>query len=146
MHSSGEWMATAAEIPEWAGNRGVNALQSFGGALTYMRRYMLTSMLGINAEEDTDGNGDNGNGNGQKPRQAPKRQQPQQEHWIKDENGRKRFWAWTHERGLSRDEVHQALDVEHVEEFSGSKGDAMTKINDYIDARMQAEQAAQEAG
>jgi hypothetical protein len=65
MHASGEWIATAAEIPEFNGSKGVNSLQSFGGALTYMRRYMLTSMLGINAEEDTDGTGNDGNG--QKP-------------------------------------------------------------------------------
>jgi hypothetical protein len=76
LHKSGEWIATEAEIPEWAGNRGVNALQSFGGALTYMRRYMLTSMLGINAEEDIDGNGGNG-GNGEKSKPEAKKKTTQ---------------------------------------------------------------------
>jgi hypothetical protein len=56
-HNSGEWISSATVIPHLAGNRGTNELQAFGTALTYMRRYMLTSMLGINAEEDNDGNG-----------------------------------------------------------------------------------------
>ena len=57
MHESGEWLSCAANVPSNAGSKGTNELQSFGGALTYMRRYMLSALLGINAEEDTDGNG-----------------------------------------------------------------------------------------
>lgn len=149
MHSSGEWIATAAQVPDLDGSKGVNSLQAFGGALTYMRRYMLTTMLGINSEDDTDGNG--GNGNGTKAKSEPKRnpaQKPQQaapDHWIKDENSRKRFWVWVKERGLSHDEVHTALGVEHIEEYTGTKGDAMTAINDYIEAQMDAEQAEEAA-
>jgi len=63
MHESGEWLSCAANVPSNSGSKGTNELQSFGGALTYMRRYMLSALLGINAEEDTDGNGS-------KPKQA----------------------------------------------------------------------------
>jgi hypothetical protein len=55
MHESGEWISTTAHVPAMGENRGVNELQSFGAALTYMRRYMLTAMLGISSEEDGDG-------------------------------------------------------------------------------------------
>lgn len=56
LHESGEWMSCSAPIHTHTA-KGLNALQLFGVALTYMRRYMLTAMLGINAEEDTDGDG-----------------------------------------------------------------------------------------
>jgi hypothetical protein len=55
LHASGEWISSTSNIPILAGNRGTNELQTFGSALTYMRRYMLTSMLGINSETDNDG-------------------------------------------------------------------------------------------
>jgi len=57
LHESGEWISTWAVVPTLSSNRGVNELQAFGSALTYMRRYMLSAMLGINTEEDDDGNG-----------------------------------------------------------------------------------------
>jgi hypothetical protein len=117
MHNSGQWIASSSRIPELETKRGgVSSLQKLGGAITYMRRYMLTSLLGINAEEDTDGNG---NGAG---------------HWIKDENSRKRFWAWAKQtRGLNEDEIHEALAVTSLKDYLGSKADAMTALNDYVE-------------
>lgn len=56
VHSSGQWIGT--EVPllvEEAGN------QKFGSALTFMRRYSLSALLGIAAEEDDDGNQADGN-------------------------------------------------------------------------------------
>jgi hypothetical protein len=57
LHESGEWIGAGAPVSAATGMRGVNDLQAFGAALTYMRRYMLIALLGINTEEDDDGNG-----------------------------------------------------------------------------------------
>lgn len=74
LHESGQWLGCEAVVPDNPGNRGVSGLQALGGALTYMRRYMLTAMLGINAEEDNDGNGGQSGGSGAKStKQEPKR-------------------------------------------------------------------------
>ena len=75
MHQTGEWVGSEVAVPSLSGNRAVNELQAFGSALTYMRRYTLTAMLGVTSEEDVDGNG--ASGNGQKPpaKQAAKPQQ-----------------------------------------------------------------------
>ena len=54
LHESGEWMSCSAPIQTQA-DKGLSNLQSFGKALSYMRRYMLTTMLGINSGDDTDG-------------------------------------------------------------------------------------------
>jgi hypothetical protein len=64
-------------------------------------------------------------------------------HWIEDANTRAKFWAWT--RGtlaLSDKEVHAALGVEHIREFTGDKSAAMAAIQDYIDRQAQPDDGA----
>ena len=56
LHESGEWMSCVAPIQSQSA-KGLSDLQSLGVALSYMRRYMLTTMLGINSGDDEDGNG-----------------------------------------------------------------------------------------
>jgi hypothetical protein len=72
LHSSGEWLSCASNIPAWSG-KGITELQAFGGALTYMRRYMLTAMLGVTSEEDTDGNASKGKDSAKKKATPAKR-------------------------------------------------------------------------
>ena len=54
LHSSGQWIESDLKIVAQDGRGGVQAL---GSALTYIRRYALTAMLGIapSDEEDDDG-------------------------------------------------------------------------------------------
>jgi hypothetical protein len=54
LHTSGQWCRHACAIPVPQGNRGVNASQAAGVAVTYARRYALIALLGV-AGEDTDG-------------------------------------------------------------------------------------------
>lgn len=49
-HSSGEWMSSSMKIIH-----DPQDIQSFGGSITYQRRYALVSILGIEQEDD-DGN------------------------------------------------------------------------------------------
>lgn len=57
MHISGEWLEDTVAFPVDPGsNRAVNAAQTAGSTITYMRRYALSAMLGIVADEDVDGN------------------------------------------------------------------------------------------
>lgn len=56
MHSSGQWFESQTPLlVESARN------QEFGSALTFMRRYSLSALLGIAAEEDDDANAADGN-------------------------------------------------------------------------------------
>lgn len=76
MHSSGQSIESRTPLlVEEAGN------QAFGSALTYMRRYALTAMLGIAADEDDDGNAGDGNAAKQSTpqrRKQPPKQKPQE--------------------------------------------------------------------
>lgn len=53
MHESGESIESVLSMPV-PEIKGANATQKAGGAITYIRRYALTSMLNIAADEDTD--------------------------------------------------------------------------------------------
>lgn len=51
MHSSGEWIEATADL-----HMKDQTPQGQGSAITYMRRYALSSVLGIATEDDDDGN------------------------------------------------------------------------------------------
>jgi hypothetical protein len=50
VHESGQWLASVANIPAPAGD-----WQAFGSAITYARRYLISTMLGVSSESDDDG-------------------------------------------------------------------------------------------
>jgi hypothetical protein len=50
LHSSGQWIESDYPVSSINGDH-----QKMGGALTYARRYALCSLVGVAAEEDTDG-------------------------------------------------------------------------------------------
>jgi hypothetical protein len=65
-HASGEFIEVDLVM-----TAGQNTAQGIGSAITYARRYALSSMVGV-APEDDDGNAaSQSNGNGRKPEQAP---------------------------------------------------------------------------
>ncbi|MHB0965989.1 MAG: ERF family protein [Bellilinea sp.] len=55
MHQSGEWLESTASLATGE-ERGKSSAQVAGSIITYLRRYSLASILGMYADEDTDGN------------------------------------------------------------------------------------------
>jgi hypothetical protein len=55
MHSSGQWISSEMTLP-LGKESGRSIAQAAGSIITYLRRYSLSAMLGIYADEDTDGN------------------------------------------------------------------------------------------
>ncbi len=55
VHESGEWVEETAEFPI-TDMKGVNATQKAGAAITYFRRYALSSAFGITGDKDVDAN------------------------------------------------------------------------------------------
>lgn len=58
LHSSGEWLANETPILQADDERGA---QAHGSAITYARRYGITQLLCVVADEDDDGNAAEGN-------------------------------------------------------------------------------------
>lgn len=54
---SGEQIESSVNIPQIT-LRGMNEYQSFGSAISYYRRYSLTSCLGLVSDKDTDASGE----------------------------------------------------------------------------------------
>ncbi len=52
MHKSGEWIESPLTLPT-----SQNTAQGYGSAITYARRYGLSALLGVIADEDDDGHG-----------------------------------------------------------------------------------------
>lgn len=52
MHESGQFISGKILVPSMSPNRGINEIQTLGSALTYMKRYALTSILGVSSEDD----------------------------------------------------------------------------------------------
>ena len=57
LHKSGQMLDSVVTIGASGPEKGINALQSAGKAITYMKRYTLGAMLGVATDGDTDGNG-----------------------------------------------------------------------------------------
>jgi hypothetical protein len=58
MHKSGEWLGSHFTMKPVK-----NDPQGIGSCITYMRRYALAAILGLNIDEDDDGNSASGNNN-----------------------------------------------------------------------------------
>ena len=66
IHNSGEWLEETAEFPV-TDMKGVNASQKAGAAITYFRRYALSSAFGITGDKDVDANDKAFNQKGSEP-------------------------------------------------------------------------------
>jgi len=55
MHESGDFIESTITMPV-DNEKGLKSAQVAGSIITYLRRYALSAMLGIYADEDTDGN------------------------------------------------------------------------------------------
>jgi len=55
---SGETITSTSNIPSDVSLKGMNEFQVLGSAVTYIRRYALSSMLGIITDKDTDASGE----------------------------------------------------------------------------------------
>jgi len=65
------------------------------------------------------------------------------QHWIEQPKVRARFWQWTRdELGLSDEEVHEALNVEHIRDFDGDPHVAKSCILAWIDGKAELDEAA----
>ena len=109
-HSSGQWM----ESPPLTLKPQRQDPQAIGSAVTYARRYSLTSFLALNTgEEDDDGNA--ASGLESKPKQA--KQQPKQQakaqtksvQGLATEKQRKAIYAICLKKGLEKEQVKKLV-------------------------------------
>lgn len=130
LHSSGEYLAN--ETPVYNGG-GDNASQAYGQGLTYARRYGITALLCIAAEDDDDGNGPGddfervtrGNGDQRPPATAPKDRKPKnaaqdgEPGIFLSESQRKLLTTKAEHAGLTHDEGTTAALIQKYNRIDG---------------------------
>jgi len=91
MHKSGEWIESAITLPI-EDKKGLSQAQAMGAVITYLRRYSLSAILGVYADEDTDGN--------DKPRAtAARKSEPEAEYHVTPEGAKEPGPAPVHTNG-----------------------------------------------
>jgi len=70
LHASGQYMQSECIIPQLAASKNLNAAQTLGASISYMRRYAYQAILGMTSEDN--------DGDTVPAPQQPKFQQPQQ--------------------------------------------------------------------
>ena len=84
---SGESLETTTDIPQGVTLKGMNDFQVLGSAITYIRRYALSSALGLVTDSDPDANGVRERNTSQsQPKQEtksePKEDKPKVDKWM----------------------------------------------------------------
>jgi hypothetical protein len=104
IHATGQWLLSEAPIISSGGN------QEFGSALSYMRRYTLSSLLNIASQEDDDGNIAEGNHvedvpAGEQPATPPAGPR------LASEKQRRMVYALSKEKGLDETAMKAMMDA-----------------------------------
>ena len=83
VHKSGEWIANDTAVLVDKADGGKSA-QAYGSGLTYARRYGITTLLCLVADEDDDGNAASGNSVEvvRRPDTPPSRPSPEVQKWL----------------------------------------------------------------
>jgi hypothetical protein len=73
---SGELIECATDIPQGVNLKGMNEFQVLGSAITYIRRYALSSALGLVTDKDTDASGE------QQPKASQPKENKEDKEWL----------------------------------------------------------------
>ena len=60
-------------------------------------------------------------------------------HWIDNDRVRARFWSWVTQHDLSKNDVHKALSVAHVQDYAGTIEEAHSALLAYYNQRVDAQ-------
>ncbi len=112
-------------------DKGLNKAYTAGEKYLLMRTFLVSSSDDVEPDADDE------------PKAEPVRQAPKAEHWSKDAGRRKRFHAWlgdvSREFGVEVDYEtvkREALDVEHLEDFTGSPAEAQALVLGWVQGKV----------
>jgi hypothetical protein len=53
-------------------------------------------------------------------------------HWVDGQKNRNKFWAKANDLGYNKDDAYSALGVQHIHDFKGTLGEALTLLVNYV--------------
>lgn len=119
IHSSGQWIGGRMMLPVTSGR--MSELQAMGSAITYARRYMLSSVVGVAIGGDDDGH-------------AASEKQNNYRHWAEDKDNRLHIAKILGDKGIPIEHLFQACGAEDWDQMSQYKGtgkDAVAAAQSY---------------
>jgi hypothetical protein len=122
IHSSGEWLSDAVFLP-MGEEKGKSLAQVAGSVITYLRRYALSAVFGVYADEDTDG--------AQAARQVqPAQNKPQAapEQWTRNVDEWEKFKMVAVEFSMNIEDVKEILQVNSMHDYKGTRQQAEQEI------------------
>jgi hypothetical protein len=123
IHISGQWMEDGGYVL----NPTKNDPQGMGSAVTYARRYVLGSSLGIITEDDDDGNKASEPAPAKKLPPVPKVEQLQEPDWFND-------MGELNDKGkLAAKSIHEGFEWEKIEKHYLIDKHTRKLVNDYIE-------------
>lgn len=137
-HESGQWLRSESRAliePELTrdGRRVLSPVQDLGKVSTYLRRYSLTAILGVTAEEDTDGARDRRKSERAEPsKPAPTKPTPKAEHDPSFEADRKAIAVRLKELGTDIGEVSSLLESMGRPRLSGMTAEQRKKAISWL--------------
>jgi len=123
---SGETLESSTDIPQNVSLKGMNEYQVLGSAITYLRRYSISSILGIVTDKDTDAGGE------QKPKTETNQATSKEElPWLNVFEKDKNFTReWN--RLIAKKQSGEPIEVKELRKFYKISKDVEGKINDLI--------------
>jgi len=110
-------------------------------AITKAKRRLTLSIVGLGWLDETEVDAIPGAESVEVPQLDAPGNGSAQPHWIEDPKVRARFWAWTgNTLGLSNEQVHTALGVEHISDYPGTMEAAKAQIEAWVNEQMEPEQ------
>jgi len=123
---SGETLESSTNIPQNVSLKGMNEYQVLGSAITYLRRYSISSILGIVTDKDTDAGGE------QKPKSETNQSTYKEElPWLNVLDKDKNFTReWN--RLIAKKQSGEPIEVKELRKFYKISKEVEGKINDLI--------------
>jgi len=123
---SGETLESSTDIPQNVSLKGMNEYQVLGSAITYLRRYSISSILGIVTDKDTDAGGE------QKPKTETNQATSKEElPWLNVLDKDKNFTReWN--RLIAKKQSGEPIEVKELRKFYKISKEVEGKINDLI--------------
>ena len=123
---SGETLESSTDIPQNVNLKGMNEYQVLGSAITYLRRYSISSILGIVTDKDTDAGGE------QKPKTETNQTTKSEDlPWLNVLDKDKNFTReWN--RLIAKKQSGETIDVKELRKFYKISKEVEAKINDLI--------------
>lgn len=113
LHNSGEWL----EYPPLKLKAEADTPQGIGSAITYARRYTLSSILGMSSEDDNDANGGDHKLETDKP-------EPLEQEKTLSEKQINRLFAIGIKRGQSKEIIEKSIE----KDYGKGKAEDLTKV------------------